>query len=230
MAECRVCKEKLDGEYPWNRDPICLLCKEKEEEREKKRIAEMEEAFNGKLITRRIKPVQYTQLYKLSAERVHEAIPGYQWRHPDIAKWIGNINKIQRLLKLDRTEKLIEILDVSDFASGTKILFSTHYPAADPCYLIARQFYWSIKDPKTEQAEWDLPRSDSRYKEYLLSEDWTKKRSVILERDEYACRVCNSTTGLQVHHKTYDNIYQEPLGDLITLCKSCHELFHKESN
>lgn len=29
-----------------------------------------------------------------------------------------------------------------------------------------------------------------------------------------------------VHHKTYDNVGREPLSDLVSLCRECHEKKH----
>ncbi len=55
-------------------------------------------------------------------------------------------------------------------------------------------------------------------------------RSVILERDNYRCTVCNSDKGLQVHHKTYKNIFNEKQSDLITLCRTCHNTHHNNMN
>jgi len=40
------------------------------------------------------------------------------------------------------------------------------------------------------------------------------------------CGICNATSDLHVHHKTYENIGKESDEDLIVLCKSCHYKFH----
>jgi 5-methylcytosine-specific restriction endonuclease McrA len=47
-----------------------------------------------------------------------------------------------------------------------------------------------------------------------------------LERDD-SCRVCGSKESLDVHHRTYRYRGEERMEDLITLCRPCHELFHK---
>lgn len=36
------------------------------------------------------------------------------------------------------------------------------------------------------------------------------------------CEICGSQDNLQVHHKTYENIFCEPLEDLEVLCCRCH--------
>lgn len=68
------------------------------------------------------------------------------------------------------------------------------------------------------------------YKEYIKSEEWKVKRKEVLERDKFKCRLCGAKGteyNLHVHHNSYDNLGNEPLEDLITLCKKCHETYHK---
>jgi len=64
------------------------------------------------------------------------------------------------------------------------------------------------------------------YKEYLLTDEWKKKRKIILERANYRCQVCDSNKNLHVHHRTYENIYNENIDDLTLLCGKCHKQFH----
>ena len=70
------------------------------------------------------------------------------------------------------------------------------------------------------------------YQEQIKSPKWQKKRLEILERDRFACRICNdSETELHVHHKAYIkslNVWEYPNHYLITLCDKCHKLFHKK--
>jgi len=40
----------------------------------------------------------------------------------------------------------------------------------------------------------------------------------------FKCQRCGVTHKLQVHHLTYEHLYNERLGDLQVLCKSCHPL------
>lgn len=70
-----------------------------------------------------------------------------------------------------------------------------------------------------------------RYREYLLSPEWQDKRQVVLTRDGYLCRArlpeCMDTA-TQVHHRTYANIYNEPLFELVSVCDSCHRQLTNE--
>lgn len=67
------------------------------------------------------------------------------------------------------------------------------------------------------------------YKGYLDSRMWRLLRSAILEMRGNRCELCGKEKStLNVHHKTYDNLYHEydHLDDLIVLCKECHSKFH----
>lgn len=66
----------------------------------------------------------------------------------------------------------------------------------------------------------------AEYEAYLASPKWQQLRTAALERDGQACRICNATRRLDVHHRTYKHFGDEPLGDLVVLCRECHELFH----
>lgn len=69
-------------------------------------------------------------------------------------------------------------------------------------------------------------RHNMPYADYLLTEHWQKMRLEALERASHRCQVCNSSTTLNVHHRTYERRGNELTEDLIVLCQSCHQLFH----
>lgn len=63
---------------------------------------------------------------------------------------------------------------------------------------------------------------------YLQSQQWQAKRKAILLRDNYTCQKCTaSNIPLDVHHLHYQNIGNEPLTDLVSLCRTCHDEVHK---
>ena len=66
------------------------------------------------------------------------------------------------------------------------------------------------------------------YVKYLQSKQWKDLKLNVINRD-ICCKLCGSYADLVVHHKTYDNKYNENLSDLVTLCKSCHSLVHKNN-
>lgn len=63
------------------------------------------------------------------------------------------------------------------------------------------------------------------YHDYLQSPEWKAKRNAVLERDKHKCRICDGKAD-RVHHMTYDRKFNEPLYDLISVCKECHTMIH----
>lgn len=69
--------------------------------------------------------------------------------------------------------------------------------------------------------------ADNKYSKYLTSKDWKKKRQQALAHYGSSCVLCDSDA-VDVHHRTYDRIYNEDMGDLIVLCRDCHAMHHKK--
>lgn len=65
------------------------------------------------------------------------------------------------------------------------------------------------------------------YQDYLNSPKWIEKRNKALVLGGFKCGKCGSEKSLQVHHLTYERIGHEAQGDLIVLCKKCHEGLHR---
>jgi len=66
-----------------------------------------------------------------------------------------------------------------------------------------------------------------KYHEYLLSSEWKKIRTAKVKEAGGRCQMCNGKEGgIKVHHRTYDNIFNEKLSDLIALCEPRHLKFH----
>ncbi|MCH6201311.1 HNH endonuclease [Aquiflexum sp. LQ15W] len=71
-------------------------------------------------------------------------------------------------------------------------------------------------------------RRENYINEYLKSDAWSRKRYVVLKRDNWRCVYCGNKA-TQVHHKKYakKNIGKEPIEWLVSICKSCHEAMHR---
>lgn len=63
--------------------------------------------------------------------------------------------------------------------------------------------------------------------QYLKSDEWQRKRYVVLKRDGWRCVYCGARA-TQVHHKRYakKNIGKEPIEWLVSVCKACHDSKH----
>lgn len=62
---------------------------------------------------------------------------------------------------------------------------------------------------------------------YLKSDEWQRKRYIVLKRDNWRCVYCG-TEATEVHHKKYlnRNIGKEPTEWLVSVCQSCHIQIH----
>lgn len=65
------------------------------------------------------------------------------------------------------------------------------------------------------------------YEPYLNSDEWKSKRDLVLKRDSFLCQSCLTSKATQVHHTTYKHVFNEPLFELVSICKPCHDLITK---
>jgi len=71
-----------------------------------------------------------------------------------------------------------------------------------------------------------LSERRKQYQAYLMTEEWKHKAGLVMERDGWVCQSCGEATAVEVHHKTYANIFREPLFDLVAVCRKCHTKLH----
>ena len=65
------------------------------------------------------------------------------------------------------------------------------------------------------------------YNHYLKSAEWRKKRDAAMSRAGGTCEMCEQRTATQVHHIRYPKrLGDEPLTDLLAVCRQCHEKGH----
>lgn len=65
---------------------------------------------------------------------------------------------------------------------------------------------------------------------YLNTPEWRTKRADVLKRDNYICQACLKERATEVHHLNYDHYGKEPLFELISVCKSCHQAITEMDN
>lgn len=64
------------------------------------------------------------------------------------------------------------------------------------------------------------------YEDYLVSDEWRHKRDIARRRSLGRCEFCGAAMD-HVHHIRYPKrLGDEPLSDLIAVCKSCHDKSH----
>jgi len=72
-----------------------------------------------------------------------------------------------------------------------------------------------------------LSNRQKKYRKYLNSKEWEEIRVELHIVRGSKCERCSSKKNLQVHHLTYDNIFNEELEDLELLCAGCHKSEHR---
>lgn len=70
---------------------------------------------------------------------------------------------------------------------------------------------------------------NDKYKQYLRSEEWANIKVDLITLRGNRCQRCGkkkALSKLQVHHKTYKNIFLENPEDLELVCAPCHMAEH----
>lgn len=64
-----------------------------------------------------------------------------------------------------------------------------------------------------------------RYAAYLASDDWRAFRDSYRAARPWEC-ICGQTTGLHLHHISYERVGAEEFDDVYPLCPTCHARLH----
>lgn len=64
---------------------------------------------------------------------------------------------------------------------------------------------------------------------YYNSKVYRARRSMIYERGRRLCEKCRLKPIQNVHHVSYQNLFNEPLTDLQGLCRDCHKATHPDA-
>lgn len=65
-----------------------------------------------------------------------------------------------------------------------------------------------------------------RDKAYYATQDWQARCEAVKMRCHARCEYCGSRPVQNVHHRTYRRWRQEPLEDLMGVCRACHCRIH----
>ncbi len=164
-------------------------------------------------------------------------------------QFIGSIRKLAKLVRMSKstTDRMLKILEKANLIE-TGETESKELDGKTPYVKVLIDDLWrqnqKLYEPTLQQKEaieatpkYKKP-TDTRiialqsmpYSEYLQSSEWQEKRKKALRFAGFKCQLCNSSEKLNVHHRTYERLGQELLGDLITLCNDCHCIFHQNRN
>jgi hypothetical protein len=85
------------------------------------------------------------------------------------------------------------------------------------------------QEARVRQQEYQAQRAAAdrewwrKYESYLQSPQWKRKRAAVLQRAAGRCEACYERKATEVHHSTYQHVFDEPLFDLHAICRECHE-------
>lgn len=82
------------------------------------------------------------------------------------------------------------------------------------------------KHVRLQRRGWD--NFKERYRAYLKSEAWRRKRQKVIDKAKGVCEGCGERPATQVHHINYDRVGHELLIDLAALCGACHSSCHPD--
>jgi hypothetical protein len=69
----------------------------------------------------------------------------------------------------------------------------------------------------------DYPDGKEKRHLYYASREWAVLKEVVRERSGGNCERCRVAPGENVHHQTYERMYEERPEDLVHVCRPCHE-------
>jgi uncharacterized protein with PIN domain len=69
-----------------------------------------------------------------------------------------------------------------------------------------------------------------KYDIYLTTPSWQAKRAKVLRRAGGLCEACLERKATQVHHLTYDHIFEEFMFELVAVCDECHARLHADKH
>ena len=87
----------------------------------------------------------------------------------------------------------------------------------------------AASDARSAQYEADRLAKHHKYEAYILaSPEWQRRRQLVLSRAHGVCEACLTAMATQVHHSTYDHLFNEILWELRAVCASCHATIHNQ--
>lgn len=123
--------------------------------------------------------------------------------------------------------------DIAPYYFGVILLFGWISPILIGVVFITFLFHIFYRLSKEDFTEYYVPSKVTKVsinieekQAYMKSKKWYITRIAVLKRDNYECYICSKQVPLEVHHLTYKHIYNEPLEDLVSLCRRCHQAQH----
>lgn len=82
--------------------------------------------------------------------------------------------------------------------------------------------YWIHPLPQKVKKHRRINEAAIEYYEATHSEYWYYLKKDVIQERGYECEDCGVTRALELHHKTYERLGEEEMGDVELLCRRCH--------
>ncbi len=69
-------------------------------------------------------------------------------------------------------------------------------------------------------------KRQTAYEWYLGTNFWRAKRNEAMARANHVCQRCGERPATEVHHLTYERVFNEMAADLLPVCSPCHRTIH----
>lgn len=92
---------------------------------------------------------------------------------------------------------------------------------------VAQSLTREAEAKRKEQEQQQSVEYTQRYHRYLETPAWKAKRDRVMRRAGGTCEACGVARATEVHHLTYERVFEEPLFDLVAICGPCHRRIHE---
>ena len=137
-------------------------------------------------------------------------------------RWIG-IKQPGRQEYKQFKNQCVKCGRVSSPISHTKLTDFEKSSALEVDKEISRQYWAARKEVSAIEYKRNTKEWYRKHNDYLRSPEWKERRMKVLRRDGYMCQACLQNPATQVHHLSYDHWGHEPLFELTSICKPCHD-------
>ena len=124
-------------------------------------------------------------------------------------------------------EQCLDCGELSNFVkkSDPRVMLATDIQPVDEALRAQkRQEHWErLRQEQVARQEQYQHAWWQSYNAYLATPLWQQKRQLALKRDAFLCQACRMNKATQVHHLSYDHLGDEPLFELTSICKPCHD-------
>lgn len=140
----------------------------------------------------------------------------------------GNPSKKPYCTNCGYTTKPVKFINGNEHLTLPLITKTQSDKQVDERHAIRLKFNAWLKEKREKQISKLEQEYTQDYQNYLLTPKWKDKRAKVLKRDNFICQSCLDSPAVDVHHLTYLRIFDEPLFDLISVCRECHNKIHPE--